>query len=1100
MFAIVATAAVAVSSLGLTNFTNGASFSNELQGAYDYAYGIGITTQSTIDSANMYGNLLRAHMAKMMVAYAKEVKGMTADTSVKVNFTDIAGQSAELQGYIVEAAQMGLMGLNSDGSVATKFNPTGVVTRAEFGTVLDRVINGSANNGGTPYYAAHLAALKSAGVMTNISTPNANEVRGYVMLMMQRGSTGGTTPATCSTPENILACSMGVNCPTECQNTTPVVKAGSLNVSLDSATSANGTQVPKAGTVKFAVVDFAAGSSDVSLNTVTIKKVGLASIPSGTSVWFEVNGMRISGKASFTSDGSAVISFAPTYVVKAGSTAKLDLFVSLNTAAGTDFQFTSNSIDSTAQDANGGFTTPTLRTADYTVITATMATVNSGTHAYNASSDAVELGAFSIANGWASDVRDASFKSITLRQSQNADLTNLSNITLVRNGVTVASNPTINGKDLTFQVNDTIKDGTTANYYIKGVVTTVQNNGGDSYNFYLRQITDLNIVEASSSFRATISGTPTLGTYTVNGGDITFTRDTSVALAHNYAAGSTNVILMQGTISAKAAVSLEDIVLSGVNLTEGQMATLFNTIYLKVGGSTFSYSPTAGSTGTAIKFSGTATVNGTVAVQMYGTLKSTAPAITAKFDDMKLASFVGTKQYISNSNTVTSSIGSIPGVSVTVQGASLNVSKVDGLGNQTISQGMNGVTLYGITLSSNQGNPISLSNAVFAVNSNNTGLLLNNAYLTLYVNGSAVASKTVQGSTVSFDSFNTTIDQTHPVTLQIKANLTDAYNSGSVQVSLSSINAVDTQSSQTVSASTLPAGAVFTIADAAAVIAPSDVNPQAQLLLSPSTAAQLLAFKVTAKNDNVSLYNVILTGANIAALSNFKLTDATGNVIATATTNDAANVTFTQIANAPAVTKDASATYYVVADVNSNTTVSDVALLLNSVTIKASNGTTKDISTSISSKAHGTAENTIVVAKTANPSKLLTTSALRFTVTAAGKNSVTITGVDLTTLLAGYDTSATTVKIYKNSVSAANLAGHTSTTGAATIALTDNGGINSTVDAGNTVTYIVALEGTVINSQSYSQDWSVSLTNVEFAGLNASAYYNVGSFPITETK
>ena len=399
LFAIVAATAMFATSLNLTT-VSAASFSNELQGAYDYAYGIGITTQSSIDSANMYGNLLRAHMAKMMVAYAKEVKGMKADTSVKVNFTDIAGQSAELQGYIVEAAQMGLMGINSDGSVAAKFNPTGVVTRAEFGTVLDRVINGNANNGGTPYYAAHLSALKAAGVMTNISTPNANEVRGYVMLMMQRGSTGGTTPATCSTAENIFACSIGVNCPAECQNTTPVVKAGSLNVSLDSATAANGTQVPSTGTVRFAVVDFAAGSSDISLNTVTIKKVGLAAIPGGTSVWFEVNGLRISGKASFTSDGSAVISFAPSYVVKAGSTAKLDLFVNLATSAGQDFQFVSNGVDSTAQDVNGGFTTPTLRTATYSVITATVAAADgSSTYSYNASSDAVQLGAFSIANG-----------------------------------------------------------------------------------------------------------------------------------------------------------------------------------------------------------------------------------------------------------------------------------------------------------------------------------------------------------------------------------------------------------------------------------------------------------------------------------------------------------------------------------------------------------------------------------------------------------------------------------------------------------------------------------------------------------------------------
>jgi len=56
-----------------------ASYSDELQGAYDYAYENGITTQSTIDSANIYGSLTRVAMAKMMANYAMEVLGKTPD-------------------------------------------------------------------------------------------------------------------------------------------------------------------------------------------------------------------------------------------------------------------------------------------------------------------------------------------------------------------------------------------------------------------------------------------------------------------------------------------------------------------------------------------------------------------------------------------------------------------------------------------------------------------------------------------------------------------------------------------------------------------------------------------------------------------------------------------------------------------------------------------------------------------------------------------------------------------------------------------------------------------------------------------------------------
>ena len=59
---------------------------------------------------------------------------------------------------------------------------------------------------------------------------------------------------------------------------------------------------------------------------------------------------------------------------------------------------------------------------------------------------------------------------------------------------------------------------------------------------------------------------------------------------------------------------------------------------------------------------------------------------------------------------------------------------------------------------------------------------------------------------------------------------------------------------------------------------------------------------------------------------------------------------------------------------------------------------------------------------------------------------------------------------------------------------------NNTVDAGSSVTYIVVLDGALINSSSNTQDWSVSLTDVLFGGLNASSYDNAGAFPITETK
>lgn len=159
------------------------SYSAELEGAYDYAYDQEITTMDSIDSANMYGQLIRAHLAKMMSEYAQDVVGLTADTSADCDFIDMGWQLQEMKDYAELACQLGLMGVGTAGY----FNPNGLVDRATFGTVLSRATWGDANNNGTgTRYNAHLEALQTANIMTNIDNPMTPEIRGYVMLMMQR--------------------------------------------------------------------------------------------------------------------------------------------------------------------------------------------------------------------------------------------------------------------------------------------------------------------------------------------------------------------------------------------------------------------------------------------------------------------------------------------------------------------------------------------------------------------------------------------------------------------------------------------------------------------------------------------------------------------------------------------------------------------------------------------------------------------------------------------------------------------------------------------------------------------------------------------------
>lgn len=156
------------------------SFSTEFNNAYLYAYSIGITTMPTIQEANIEWNLIRSHMAKMMVNYAIKVMSGTINTWRQCNFDDIQDQSQEMRTYIQLACQLGIMWVGMQ-----SFIPDWIVTRAEFGTVLSRILYGDRYNNWELYYSNHLKILKDNWIMVN-NDPNLKELRWYIMLMLMR--------------------------------------------------------------------------------------------------------------------------------------------------------------------------------------------------------------------------------------------------------------------------------------------------------------------------------------------------------------------------------------------------------------------------------------------------------------------------------------------------------------------------------------------------------------------------------------------------------------------------------------------------------------------------------------------------------------------------------------------------------------------------------------------------------------------------------------------------------------------------------------------------------------------------------------------------
>ena len=85
------------------------------------------------------------------------------------------------------------MGLEPDGQTPKQtFDPHEYVSRAQFGTVLSRLIYGDANNLDddelTTYarYQKHLYALQKDHIMNQISSPSSLEKRARVLLMLKR--------------------------------------------------------------------------------------------------------------------------------------------------------------------------------------------------------------------------------------------------------------------------------------------------------------------------------------------------------------------------------------------------------------------------------------------------------------------------------------------------------------------------------------------------------------------------------------------------------------------------------------------------------------------------------------------------------------------------------------------------------------------------------------------------------------------------------------------------------------------------------------------------------------------------------------------------
>lgn len=203
--------------------TDWSSYSSELNWAYTYACWIWITTMPEIKRADMMWPLLRKHLAKMISEFSLKVMWAKPDYSKECIFDDMKNESKEMQYYAELSCKLWLMWLHADWiTVKDSFDPNEYVTRAQFWTVLSRMLwwTTYAPKPDQEYYTNHLEALHKNEIMTEIygNWPNSTELRWWVMLMLQRIN------------ENILISDF---------TWTPLIDQGHIHVTINNSDSEN---------------------------------------------------------------------------------------------------------------------------------------------------------------------------------------------------------------------------------------------------------------------------------------------------------------------------------------------------------------------------------------------------------------------------------------------------------------------------------------------------------------------------------------------------------------------------------------------------------------------------------------------------------------------------------------------------------------------------------------------------------------------------------------------------------------------------------------------------------------------------------------------
>ncbi|NRH20577.1 S-layer homology domain-containing protein [Candidatus Gracilibacteria bacterium] len=535
-----------------------------------------IGVQSNESGYRLGDTVTRAELAKITA----NLGGYTATECAGTTYGDVGASLGDLCGYIESLAEAGVVS-----TANANFRPNASVTRAEAvkmllgavgetGSAEDAGYTDLANLGDLAAYVNRANELGCAADAT-FFRPNATSSRGEAF--------------------KIAACVAGL----EVDTTTPVVPpvngsgvttptvAGALTVALDGTAVAQ--YVPKnASSVKVGAVKLTAGKSDVTVQSLIVSRSGLGDakgFADSNAIRAAQNGVVISSTADYYNATSqkATIYFSPALVVKAGSSASVDVLVNLSGSENSQHQFTLDAVNASNTTVTGA--------------PVTLGLVNTTSYKTATTNANLAVGGSTITTGKANQLfskveisagdRETKVTGFTLTRSGSTDFTKrLTNVKVYKNGVSVGTVTLTSEKLSVTGLADVLSSGNTQTYELRGDILVDATS--TTLGMKIDSSTDVNAVEVATGYSTQVSvpADNTVGRFVnIDFGAVEFTFTKSSTGNVTLAPGTNNVKFFDGKLSSTTPVSVRKLTVSTPFVGTGITAFVNDQLTVKLNGS-----------------------------------------------------------------------------------------------------------------------------------------------------------------------------------------------------------------------------------------------------------------------------------------------------------------------------------------------------------------------------------------------------------------------------------------------------------------------------------------------------------------------------------